>query len=251
VLRGSLELRDQALSPDGEWVAFTTGGREDVFVVRGDGTAFRQLTDDAFRDRGVTWSPDGKRLGFYSNREGDYQAFSVRPDGSELKQLSRVPGGLTFVAWSPDGSELAACGAQDGSGWRIDLRQPLGEAAARRLPPIDKTRALCPRSWSSGGETLAGIAIDSGGVWRGLYILSLDSGAYRRVGDQGALESLWLDAGRLLVGTSRGEIQVVDTRSGEARELARGQSPSLSADGRWLTYVEQSEEADVWMGALP
>ena len=59
------------------------------------------------------------------------------------------------------------------------------------------------------------------------------------------------EPGRLLVGTSRGEIQVVDTRSGEARELARGQSPSLSADGRWLTYVEQSEEADVWMAASP
>ncbi len=88
-------------------------------------------------------------------------------------------------------------------------------------------------------------------MWRGLYILSLDSGAYRRVGDQSALEFLWLDAGRLLVGTSRGEIQVVDARSGEARELARGLGPSVSADGRWLTYLERSEEADVWMATLP
>jgi TolB protein len=59
VLRGSLELRDQALSPDGEWIAFTTAGREDVFVVRADGTGFRQLTDDAFRDRGVAGRPTG------------------------------------------------------------------------------------------------------------------------------------------------------------------------------------------------
>jgi Tol biopolymer transport system component len=251
VLRGSLELRDQALSPDGEWVAFTTEGREDVFVVRADGTGFRQLTDDVFRDRGASWSPDGKRLAFYSNREGDYQAFSARPDGSELKKLSAVPGGLTYVSWSPDGSELAACGAQERAGWRIDLRQAPGQAAARRLPPIDETHHLCPRSWSSGGDALAGIAIDPGGVWRGLYVLSLGSGTYRRVGDQGALELLWLDAGRLLVGTARGEIQVVDARSGETRDLGRGLGPSLSADGRWLTYVERSEESDVWMAALP
>jgi eukaryotic-like serine/threonine-protein kinase len=250
VLRGSLELRDQALSPDGEWIAFTTSGREDLFVVRSDGTGFRQLTDDAFRDRGVSWSPDGKRLAFYSNREGEYQAFTVRPDGSELKRVTALPGGLTFPSWSPDGAELVACAGLDEQAWRIDLRQPLGEAAARRLPPIDETHFLCARSWSPDGKSLAGFAIDPGGVWRGLYVLSLASGAYRRLGDRIGSEVLWLDAGHLVVGTPR-EVQVVDARSGEARDLARGQSPSLSADGRWLAYLEQSEEADVWMAAPP
>jgi len=53
VLRGSLEVREAgAISPDGSQVAFTTQGREDLFVVRADGTGFRQLTEDAFRDRG-------------------------------------------------------------------------------------------------------------------------------------------------------------------------------------------------------
>ncbi len=248
VLRGSLELRDQALSPDGEWIAFTTAGREDVFVIRADGTGFRQLTDDAFRDRGVAWSPDGQRLAFYSNREGDYQAFTARPDGSELKRVSAVPGGLWYVAWSPDGSELATCGEK--GAWRIDLRQPVGEAAARRLPPIDESHEFCPRSWSPDGQALAGIAIGPGAVWRGLHTLSLASGAYRRLGDQDEMAA-WLDEGRLVVGTTRGEIQVVDARSGEARELARGLGLSASADGRWLTYVELSEEADVWMATLP
>ena len=249
VLGGSLVVREQAVSPDGEWVAFTTTGREDVFVVRADGTGFRQLTDDAFRDRGPGWSPDGRRLSFYSNREGDYQAFTVRPDGSELKRVSAVPSGLWYPAWSPDGSELSVC-TQEGSR-RIDLRQPVAEAAARRLPPIDETHLFCARSWSPDGTALAGIAIGPGSVWRGIHVLSLASGAYRRLGDQSGPDVLWLDAGRLVVGTARGEIQVVDARSGEARELARGLGPSVSADGRWLTYLEQSEEADVWMAALP
>jgi len=194
------------------------------------------------------WSPHGQRLAFYSSREGDYQAFTVRPDGSELRRLSAVPGGLWYVAWSPDGSQIA-CGGEEAA-WQIDLRQPAGEAAARRLPSIDQTHSFCPRSWSPDGAALAGIAIDSGGVWRGLYVLSLASGVYRRLGDQDELV-VWLDAGHLVAGTSRGEIQIVDARSGEARELARGLVPSVSADGRWLTYVEQSEEADVWMGSLP
>jgi len=145
---------------------------------------------------------------------------------------------------------MAACYGQEGAAWRIDLRQPLGAAAARRLPPIDATHSLCPRSWSADGQALAGIGMDPGGVWRGLYVLSLASGVYRRLGDQDE-RAMWLGPGHLVVGTTRGEIQLVDARSGEARELARGLVPSVSADGRWLTFLEVSEEADVWMASRP
>ena len=34
-----------------------------------DGTGLRQLTDDAFKDRAPTFSPDGRRLAFHSDRQ--------------------------------------------------------------------------------------------------------------------------------------------------------------------------------------
>ena len=41
------------VSPDGEWVAFRSRGqKEDLFLVRSDGSGLRQLTDDPHRDRG-------------------------------------------------------------------------------------------------------------------------------------------------------------------------------------------------------
>ncbi len=149
--------------------------------------------------------------------------------------MTALPGGLTFPSWSPDGAELASCAGLDEQAWRIDLRQPVGEAAARRLPPIDETHSLCARSWSPDGQALAGVAVGPGGVWRGLYVLSLVSGTYRRLGDQIASEVLWLDAERLVVGTPR-EIQVVDARSGEAREPRPGTGP-LPVGGRPLAHL--------------
>jgi TolB protein len=70
--RSTRPIRDHELSPDGEWVAFMeTGAREDLFVARTDGSEYRRLPDDEFRDRAPVWAPDGGRLAFYSDCGGD------------------------------------------------------------------------------------------------------------------------------------------------------------------------------------
>jgi Tol biopolymer transport system component len=246
-LRGSLEVRDAAISPDGSEIAFTSYGREDLFVVRADGTGFRQLTDDAFRDRGPSWSRDGQRIAFYSNREGDYQAFTVRPDGSELKRVSAVPGGVWYPVLSPDGSQMSTC--TNKAAWLIDLREPLGPAAARRLPPIDDSQTFCPYSLSPDGKDLTGSAQAADGRDHGVYVFSLANSRYRRVGDLDGIPS-WVDSRRLVVGTPSGLLQLVDVQSGEARPLVNGWAPTVSANGRWLEYVDVSTEADVWLARL-
>jgi dipeptidyl aminopeptidase/acylaminoacyl peptidase len=246
-LRGSLEVSDAAISPDGAEIAFTTQGREDLFVVRADGTGFRQLTDDAFRDRAPSWSRDGKRIAFYSNREGDYQAFTVRTDGSELKRVSEVPGGVWYPVLFPDGLQMSTC--NDKAAWLIDLRQPLGPAAARRLPPIDDSRTFCPFSLSPDAEHLAGVAQAADGRFPGVYVLSLTNNQYRRIGDLDGIPS-WVDPRRLVVGTNSGLVQLVDVQSGAVRHLVDGWSPTVSANGRWLEYMDRSDEADVWLATL-
>src|SRR6476661_3784792 len=68
LLRSNQPIHDQHLSPDGKWLAFTTSGvREDLFVASVDGTDYRRLTDDAYRDRAPIWSPKGDRIAFGLN----------------------------------------------------------------------------------------------------------------------------------------------------------------------------------------
>ena len=58
ILKCTRAIRDHELSPYGEWIAFTEAGvQEDLFVARIDGTQYRWLTDDAFRDRGAAVAP--------------------------------------------------------------------------------------------------------------------------------------------------------------------------------------------------
>ena len=92
ITQGSKTNLNPALSPDGQWVAFYASGKhEDIFLIRTDGTGLRQITDDSYKDRKPTWSPDGTLISFFSDRSGKFQIWTVRPDGSGLRQMTNEP----------------------------------------------------------------------------------------------------------------------------------------------------------------
>jgi TolB protein len=76
-----------------------------------------------------TWSPDGKRLAFFSNS----RLSVAKRDGSHLHTLSRLGAGSPFgasPAWSPDGKWIAFAGGSHGE---IYLVHPDG-SGLHRLP---------------------------------------------------------------------------------------------------------------------
>jgi len=70
-------------------------------------TLIRQLTNDAFIDKQPTFSPDGQRVAFISDRRGLAQVWVIEHDTLKIRRLTgdrAVTGALT---WSPDGTSLA------------------------------------------------------------------------------------------------------------------------------------------------
>lgn len=79
---------------------------EDVWAIDADGTDLVRLTDSPGYDFDPSWSPDGTRIAFRSERSGEEEIWVMNADGSDQRRLAA---GLS-PAWSPDGSKIAYAG---------------------------------------------------------------------------------------------------------------------------------------------
>ena len=81
-----------------------------------DGTGVRQLTDNDDWDRFPAWSPNGKKIAFHSDRDGDEEIFVMNADGTGVTQLTdNFALNDMFPAWSPNGNKIAFESDRDGN----------------------------------------------------------------------------------------------------------------------------------------
>jgi serine/threonine protein kinase len=83
-----------AFSPSGKQIAFTRidpGQLEAIFVMNTDGTQVTRLSQGGHYDFLPRWSPDGKRIGFTSARDGSFGVYTMAADGSDVVDLSQTP----------------------------------------------------------------------------------------------------------------------------------------------------------------
>jgi dipeptidyl aminopeptidase/acylaminoacyl peptidase len=65
-------------------------------------------------DQGATYSPDGTRIAFMNNYDGDYEICVMNADGTGVKQLTKNSAVDAYPSWSPDGSTIAFTSNRDG-----------------------------------------------------------------------------------------------------------------------------------------
>ncbi len=104
-------------SPDAKRVAYTvaeavmTDDRSEfvsqIWISQADGSGATQVTFAAKSSSNPIWSPDGKWLGFTSERSGKTNLYRLRVSGGEAEPLTDVKTGVGLFGWSPDSRQLA------------------------------------------------------------------------------------------------------------------------------------------------
>lgn len=97
-----------SLSPSGARVIVEARG--DLFSVPAKDGATRVLSaTPGVRERGASWSPDGRRVAYLSDATGEYEIYLRNADGTgDSRRLTTDGAPWKFAAvWSPDGKKLA------------------------------------------------------------------------------------------------------------------------------------------------
>ncbi|MCX7833345.1 MAG: S9 family peptidase [Ignavibacteria bacterium] len=98
------------VSPDGNNVLYAVryyniqknSSQNDFYVINIDGGIPFRLTDSPDAKFSAKWRPDGKKIGYISNKSGSFQLWEINPDGTNLKQITDIEGGVLEFKYSPD-----------------------------------------------------------------------------------------------------------------------------------------------------
>ncbi len=250
--------------------------RQHIWICSVETGEAKPLTDGDYDDEHPSWSPDGKRIAFISNRSDDPDETPYKMDiwwissqGGKLHNIETPPGYKSGLSWSPDGRWIAYTGQEsEEDPWvprhdRIWLVSPKGGDARCLTESLDRTvgnqtlsdaREAHAESvdpiWSADSAYVYFPVSDRGSCH--LYGVSLkDRNPFALM--EGAFELTSVSADRkgttfamtLARPTQLAELYVGTLQMGKTKHVALKQLTQFNRD--WLDQVKLSVPEELWV----
>ncbi len=160
--------------------------RGEIFSVPRENGSILNITEDSgARDKDAAWSPDGKKIAYFSDKDGEYNLYIIDAEAKTkpLKLTSFKKGYRHYIKWSPDGKKIAFAD-QTLSLYYINI-------ATKKIIKVDKAyyqnididqdeKAIYDFNWSPDSRFIAYSKMDSDFVTK-IYIYSLEDGKVHKI----------------------------------------------------------------------
>ena len=206
----------------------------DIYVMDGDGGNQRRLTVNPARDELPTWSPDGAKIAFVSNRNNENkdhsQIWVIDADG---KNPIRLTDGLedSYPDWSPDGTKIVYDALHVGI--------IVMDADGKDKRPF--TGKGAHPTWSPDGERIAFIAGKNPGDAPQIYVMDVDGRNRTQLTHDPVRKRLpsWSHDGKRIAYVGDHVIWVVDSDGENPRQLTdhvTEEHPTWSPDSESIAF---------------
>jgi Tol biopolymer transport system component len=245
------------LSADGKQIAyFSIGERQEDLFIGSPAGVMRRITDDPWRDRAPMFTPDGRSLVFFSNRDGDWAVWMVRTDGAGLHKVAGHSGGAIYPVVSPKGDLIVFTGSSAHGTFSVPLMSSGGASPVDVPGSMVGDKYFYATAWSPDGTRLAGYLTSDAGRPLGAAVHDMSTHKTTTLADDPTDAVRWLADNRRVVyfTNKRWDLVVFDTVTRTRTVVdVRLPAPStddmfaISPDNRTIYYGAVRSDADIWI----